>query len=401
MKKEKNKIAKVEYGDESLAHIFDNNGYAKRVKLTKYDALHPNKIKIMCDESYAQELYDIYAAHIGDAPISQKDVVSGDTLKVRAISYCATSKTVTCECVTNGMLISIPHSEFTYDVEEIDKSFEFDIVITRAERGVFIGTCKNPQRYRFEIEKAYAEETWFNVKLTSLVRGGYRALYKGTVECFVPGSHAAANVLKDFESMIGKTIPVMVDNYDRSSRTYIVSYKKYVKHSMTQRVRDLEFGRKYAGTLTNNPTDYGLFVEFDNYYTGLVNKAEFADYESIRKEYRAGDKIDVYVKNVIEKNGAYRIVLTLKQDDIDSDKLAYYALKTGYVGMQMPYELSADGKKLRVTLDTGEHISVMLAEQVTEEMRAKYDRVIVLDVDVISREVNFQFGASQACTAAR
>ncbi len=42
--------------------------------------------------------------------------------------------------------------------------------------------------------------------IIKLIKGGYLALYNKEVECFIPGSHAAANVVHNFNDMLGKTL---------------------------------------------------------------------------------------------------------------------------------------------------------------------------------------------------
>ena len=71
--------------------------------------------------------------------------------------------------------------------------------------------------------------------------------------------------MDNFDKLIGQEMPVMVDNYDWSSRMYVVSYKKYVRASLPEKIHELKFGHKYTGRLTSNPTEYGLFIEFENY----------------------------------------------------------------------------------------------------------------------------------------
>ena len=82
-----------------------------------------------------------------------------------------------------------------------------------------------------------------------------------------------------------KEIPVMVENFDSVNNLFIVSYKKYIKETLPQKVSDLSFGQKYTGTLTNNPYDFGVFVEFQNYYTGLFT---FGDGEANNLAYTVG-----------------------------------------------------------------------------------------------------------------
>ena len=378
-------------GDPSLAHVFDveQGKVNPRIKMTDSDIR--NKTTVYCNEPYAQELFDTYLKRMGNAGSVSKDFNPGDSVKLTAKNYNTVTKIVSCEGMLNGVRVDIPISDFIYDVYKMDGTEVFDAVITKADNGAYSATCKNPSKYREELETAYRSNTWFDVKITSLIRGGYRALYKGTIECFIPGSHAAANIIGDFEGIIGKELPVMVDNYDWSSRMYVVSYKKYVKHSLPIKIHDIKFGHKYVGRLTSNPTEYGLFVEIDNYYTGLVNKADFGNYEEICKQYRANDTIDVYVKNITEKNGNYRVVLTMTEQDIDKNKHSWYKFKVDKEGKLMPYVYDGEKQNITIVLESGESLSISLPSSISADSIRGFDKIHIKNVNVLKYEVQFDF----------
>ena len=50
--------------------------------------------------------------------------------------------------------------------------------------------------------------------------------------------------------MIGKEIPVMVEDFLRESSTFVFSYKKYVNKVLPQKIEDLDRDKKYSGTVT-------------------------------------------------------------------------------------------------------------------------------------------------------
>jgi ribosomal protein S1 len=384
------KVKVVEYGNPELASLLDG-GQKKAnesVKLSKQDA--QSKVIIYCHEPYAQSLYDVMAK-TGEGTTPKKDHTAGESIKVRAKSYSIKDKIVYCESVDAGSFVTVPFSEFIYDVNQLTPDFKFDVVVLKSDGGAYSATCKNPFKYKEEMELAAKENTWFTVKIASLIRGGYRALYKGTVECFIPGSHAAANIVTDFQSMIGKELSVMIDNYDWSSRMYVVSYKKYVQHSIYEKIHDIKFGHKYIGRLTSNPTDYGLFIEFENYYTGLAHMVDFGNYEEIRKKYKAGDEVEVYVKNITEKKGNYRIVLTFNEADVNKDKLVWYKFKTTCEGKTLAYGHEPENKHITVNVDDNEVINVTLPRDFDMTSLAGCDKIKIHKVNVIRQEIQFDF----------
>ena len=382
-------IAMVEYGDPADVDVFERStGPNKAVRMNEDDSR--NHTVIYCNEGYAQDLFDAYVSRKGGVSDS-KDIGLGESVRVNAITYNTDTKVVKCETVGSGALVLIPLSEFVYDISAITAEDVFDAVITKSEHGSYAGTCKNPTKYKEEIEQARRDDTWFTVKVVSLIRGGYKALYRGTIECFIPGSHAAANIISDFQQLIGKELPVMVDNYDWSSRMYVVSYKKYVKQSMPVMINEIKYGHKYTGRLTSDPTEFGLFIELDNYYTGLAHRVDFGNYEEVRKQYKAGDEISVYVKNVTEKRGNYRIVLTLSEADIDKTKLTWYRFKSTCQNRILDYVYNGEQKNISVTIDTGESISISLPRDFNTSSLENYRKIKIQEVNVLRQEIKFDF----------
>ena len=384
------RITHVEYGDPTTAHLFDHSSDRenKTIKMSTDDI--KSKTVVYCKDGYAQDLFDVYVNRMSNEIIS-KDASVGGNVSVRAVSFNKVSKMIKCEIVGNGAMVLIPSSEFIYDINEITSDFVFDALITKAESGSYQATCKNPAKYKAEIEAARVENKWFNVKIISLIRGGYRATYKDTIECFIPGSHAAANIIENFEDLIGKTLPVMVDNFDWSSKMYVVSYKKYVKLSLPEMIHDIKFNHKYTGKLTSNPTEYGLFVEFENYFTGLIHKLDFENYDEVCKNYKTGDVVDVYVKNITEKKGNYRIILALNEAEVDKLKSTWYRFKTTCENQTLSYGHNTETNNLIVALDETENITIALPREFNTSALAKYKKIKVYDVNVLRQEIKFDF----------
>ena len=154
-------------------------------------------------------------------------------------------------------------------------------------------------------EQIKKETSAYTVKVVSVNKGGYIVDLSG-VKCFLPGSLAAANKITDFESYIGKEIPVMIEGYVEAKDIFIVSYKKYLNKIMDSKIRELDLTKKYKGCVTGT-SDFGVFVEWDSVYTGLIHKTEFQEDMNIR-DLHPGTEIEFYVKEIKENN---RLTLTL------------------------------------------------------------------------------------------
>jgi len=394
MNTNKNNTANVE-------DIFANIGkYNTRVKVTDEDA--KAGIKIYCQEPYAQELYDkmkAYELETGNSIHACKDLTIGNIYDVNANQISFDGKYIKATEVNSAVEIIIPFNEFSSSIDELAKgdNTNFNLMIIKTDRsGSYIGSQKRcvSINYERELNSHFANKTWFEVKIKKLIKGGYVAMYKDTIECFIPGSHAGANVIRDFSKLLGETLNVMVDNYDKSNDLFILSYKKYIQKSMPLMVSELQFGKKYTGTLTNKPYDFGVFVEFEGYYTGLIHSSEFENYNDVKSTLKAGDEIDFYIKNVTRKGSQYRIVLTLDADTIDSEKKQWDDLRTRTEGESFEYEVDSNNNSISIYID-GESYQVTMRRTDLERNLNKYPMVKVSKVDPINKSLKFEFVESE------
>ena len=159
---------------------------------------------------------------------------------------------------------------------------------------------------------------------------------------------------------------------------------------MPQMITDLKFGTKYTGTLTNRPYDFGMFVEFENYFTGLIHSSEFSNYESSRKEYKSGDQIDFYIKNVTRKGNQYRVILTLKEEEIDSEKKKWSDLREKTENKSFDYEIDSNNNSIKIHIED-EFFEVTLKRKDLQKNLTLYPRVKVSKVDPINKNLKFEF----------
>lgn len=375
--------------------------YNTSVKLTEEDAKF-NKVKILCKEPYAQELYDLYTKYDSSrGSVSfKKDLNEGDVCKVKVLTISYDDRKLYAEDIASKVSVSIPFKEFSKPLESLvddEGAREFLVKIYRVSTtGEYLASERKAASIstKQDLFEHFNNETWFTVKLTKLIKGGYLAIYNG-VECFVPGSHAAANIIRDFSALLGKEIPVMVDNYDQSNDLFILSYKKYVAHSMPTMVTELKFDKEYTGTLTSVPYDFGVFVEFEGYYTGLVHKSEFDNYDQVRRTLKPGDQLPVYVKDVVFKNGQYRIVLTLDKNNVSDEKLQWQSLRNRTENQSFRYQIDEKRNSISIDID-GENFEVSLRSKDLNRNLSDLPFVKVFKVDPINRSLKFEFVESNS-----
>lgn len=143
----------------------------------------------------------------------------------------------------------------------------------------------------------------YTAKVLSKNNGGFLVDIAG-VNAFLPGSLAAANKILDFDYYINKEIPVMVEDYIKDGDTFIVSNKKYINHILPEKLSQLNAGDKVIGEITGT-IKFGIFLEFSDILTGLLHTSEMCTdtyYKFKNNEFSAGQKIEVYIKEITEQN---------------------------------------------------------------------------------------------------
>ncbi len=377
-----------------VTDLFTKKGkYNTSVKLTNEDIAA--NVKIYCHEPYAQELYDAMSGHKGYSNFSAKDLYEGGVYKVCAQTISFKDETIYAEDTESNAPIIIPFREYSGDIDDLanGENATFYVVIYKSTKfGENFGSEKRAHSisYKQELFENLADNNWFDVTITKLIKGGYLALYKNEIECFIPGSHAAANIVHNFNDMLNKTLTVMVDNYDQSNDLFILSYKKYVSESMSTMIHDLQFNREYTGVLTNKPYDFGVFVEIDGYYTGLVHHTEFDNYDQVKKTLKTGDTLQVFVKDITTKGSQFRIVLTLKEGEINSEKLAWQQLKEKTESKIFEYTVDSKKNSIAINID-GDNYEVSLKRKDLEKNVSKYPFVKVSKVDILNKSLKFEF----------
>src|SRR3972149_4170734 len=158
---------------------------------------------------------------------------------------------------------------------------------------------------------------------------------------------------------------------------------------MPTRISELEFDKVYTGILTDSPKEFGIFVEFEEYFTGLLHKTEFLDYDSGKSTYKVGDKIDFYVKDVSYKKGQYRIFLTLTQEGVNEEKLQWTKIKNMAENRTFAYTVDLNDRAISINID-GEDLRVALGKT-NYPKRGNFPLVKVFKVDPINKRMKFDF----------
>jgi len=195
------------------------------------------------------------------------------------------------------------------------KTGDFKLIATE-ENGVIKGSLfKNfilNKRIEF-FNQVKDSNKVYKAKILEKNRGGFIAIIDG-VKTFLPGSLAAANKIIDFNDFIGKSVNVMIEDYLKDDKTFIVSNKKYISHIINEKIKNLEIGKLYFGKVTGT-SKFSIFIEWDNFFTGLLHSSEMTEDEKLKFNndfYQPGSDISFYIKQITDDN---KIILTNKKEE--------------------------------------------------------------------------------------
>lgn len=285
--------------------------------------------KVFCEEDYAQELYNIYCDYFngddGDVKITSKDLVPGQILKVKITSI--NEKNIIAD-TEYGQTVFLDYNK---ELKFLSKSGivpqignVLEVMVDGISAGSFIASTESAFNIILKNELMEAiknESSAYEAKIKSINDGGFIVDIQG-MDCFLPGSLAAANKISDFESMIGKTVRVMVETYLDNSDMFVVSAKKYIKHILPSKINELDYLVEYSGTVTG-VANYGVFIEWDNIFTGLLHSTEIPNDEW--KNLKSGESIKFYIKDIKDNN---RIILS--QNGPNPEYLEYVKFSEKY-----------------------------------------------------------------------
>lgn len=334
--------------EEKVLYQSDNNfdwslydtGYEGGTKLRANKTVKTNgKDVVYSHEPYAQEMYDAYEAWFNGRNVTAaKDNLRGtlyafNDIKVLsdhevALDTCAGMSTVIDLNKEKKFLNSIGCPDAKSFVMSVEASSEYKESVLKS--GIIGKVTENGNislwdghlskiEYEFaqQLKNPDSTDHAYTAKVISINGGGFLVDVSG-VSCFLPGSLAAAGVLTDFDSMIGKTIPVIVVNYIEKSKCFVVSYKKYLERILPGKIEnELEIGQEVYTKVTGASKN-GLFCQFKDsegewLFSGLVHRSVMSpDFEKRfdMHEFRNGDEMRMYIANIIDNNGQARIVLT-------------------------------------------------------------------------------------------
>ena len=285
------------------------------------------KTRVYSHEHYAQDMFDLYN-HKSNKFV-RKDLERGDIVPIMEIPSIEESGKMMIE-ILGGLTIEVDlnrekrfiqlfgFSTIDEFVQALDTKEKIDQFIEQGLSAYVIESSPSIkislwQGYIKKIKDEFMEEIHspskaYVCKVIEANRGGFFVEVQG-VDAFMPGSLAAPNKIMDFQSYVGKEVIVMIEDYLQDMNSFIVSHKKYIEHILPKKLSELDLSEKCQGTVTG-ASKYGVFVEFNEIFTGLLHKSKmkpdtYSKFKS--REYVPGDPIEFYIGEITKDN---RIILT-------------------------------------------------------------------------------------------
>ena len=160
-----------------------------------------------------------------------------------------------------------------YPAIEITPGQVLDVVIHKDASGSFNGSVSAgyEKALKIELHRSIKEEDCaFKVKVKNVCNGGFIVDLSG-IECFLPGSLAAANRIMNFADYVGKDLIINTE------------------------VKNLSFSKKYEGKVTG-VSGNNVFVEWEEIYTGIISIGE--SNRTKLELLQTGDLVEFYVVDI-------------------------------------------------------------------------------------------------------
>ena len=303
-----------------------------------------NKTKVFCHEPYAQDLADLY----NNSPnkFIRKDLEKGDIVPITGISSISKDGKMLIE-ILGGLTIDVDlgrekrfvqifgFSTVSEFVEALNTKEKIDKFVDQGLSAFVIESAPSIKISLWQGHLKKVKDEFMNeittpskayvCKVIEANRGGFFVEVQG-IDAFMPGSLAAPNKIMDFQSYVGKEIIVMIEDYLQDMKSFIVSHKKYLAHILPRKIAELSLEDKYLGKVTG-ASKYGVFVEFDEIFTGLLHKSKMSpETNKIFQErgFNPGDSIEFYIGEVTKDN---RIILTEESPEGKRKKIEELILK--------------------------------------------------------------------------
>ncbi len=171
------------------------------------------------------------------------------------------------------------------------------------------------QEHQWEkLSKAHDEELVIDATIEKRVKGGLIVDIDG-IKGFMPASLVGYPMVKNLDSVISKTVPCKIIEYDRDKRNVVVSWRKAIEEDVRRKREELYEqlypGKIIKGTVTGIKS-FGAFIDLGG-VDGLLHISELSwgHVDKVEDMLEPGQEIEVKVKSFNPNSN--KIALSLKE----------------------------------------------------------------------------------------
>jgi predicted RNA-binding protein with RPS1 domain len=321
-------------------------GYNGSTKLIPNKSINGSNDKNKCfsREPYAQELFDVYTNQ--DSNLIKKDLNVGDVVRITDIFNIKDTfidvelsggLTVTIDLTREKKFVQV----FGYNnVKQFIDSLRDKIILKNfLDRGLNAYILEATPSIKISLWQGHLKSVRdefmsqienptqaYTAKIVEANKGGFFVEVQG-IEAFMPGSLAAPNKIADFQSYVGKEVIVMIEDFLKEMNSFIVSHKKYLAHVLPIKIKELDVNKKYSGLVTGC-SKYGIFVEFEELFTGLLHTSKMDTETKMlfnQRTIKSGDIIEFYISEITKDN---RIILTKESPEEKLNKIQNFIVNS-------------------------------------------------------------------------
>jgi small subunit ribosomal protein S1 len=164
------------------------------------------------------------------------------------------------------------------------------------------------------VRQAYDENLPVEGRVVNTVKGGFKVQIEDTFDAFLPSSQTGLRRSDDQDSIIGETLPLLIDKIERKNNI-VVSHRKYLNGLREKQVAEF-FSTQQVGDVVNGVVkdivSYGAFVDLGG-LDGLlhINDLTWGRANDPKKYLTRGEEIRCQILNMDEENR--KVSLGMKQ----------------------------------------------------------------------------------------
>jgi ribosomal protein S1 len=258
-----------------------------------YEESERDVLEKLYDRSLPQDVNEVHGKDLKNNTSTRVVISKFDTEKGIALGETQFGQSIVIDTKKEQKSLN----KLGYPAIEMTEGQVLEVVVHKDPSGAFYGSVSAgyEKALKNELHNSIKDDNCaFKVKVTSVCNGGFMVDLSG-IQCFLPGSLAAANRIMNFADYVGKELTVMVEIYDQKRDIFVVSFKKYLKKIIDNEVRNLSFSQKYDGIVTG-ASGNGVFIEWDEIFTGIIpfDESNSASLQNLK----AGDNVSFFVVDI-------------------------------------------------------------------------------------------------------